>query len=154
MGRLIILFVLCAMSFSFGKEKKYIIAQISPKTEDYSWMEKYYLVESFNVYDLLMIKKAEFELTEKQLADINSEYEKIFPIMLGKARIIKDKEDELRNIVVKTNDSQKVKELLVEIAKLKAEITALDINLFKSIQTILSKKQNEKLNVYLLKNRF
>lgn len=154
MGKLFVALMLSAVSAGFGKERNFIIAQITPKTEDYSWMERYYLVESFNVYDFLMSKKVEFELTDKQVSDITAEYEKIFPIMLGKARIVKDKEEELRNVVIKTNDSQKVKELLVEIAKLKAEMTALDINLFKSIQSILSKKQNEKLSLYLLKSRY
>lgn len=154
MGKLFFGFVLVAVSFCFAKEKNFIVAQISPKTEDYSWMERYYLVESFNVYDFLISKKADFELTDKQISDITAEYEKIFPIMLGKARIVRDKEEELRNVVIKTNDSQRVKELLVEIAKLKAEMTALDINLFKSIQSILSKKQNEKLSLYLLKSRY
>lgn len=153
MKKVILAVLVGLVSLSYGKEKSYyIVAQTSPKTEDYSWMERYYLVESFNVYDLLMLKKADFELSDKQIADINTEYNKIFPIMLGKARIVKDKEEELRNLVVKTNDSQRIKEMLIEIAKLKTELSALDINLFKSIQSILSKKQNEKLNTYLLKN--
>lgn len=143
--------LLMIFHFSYGKEKSYVNSA-GYRAEDTSWMERYYLIESFNVYDLLMVKKAEFELTEKQLNDITTEYSKIFPIMLGKARIVKDKEEELRNLVIKTNDSQKVKEMLIEIAKLKTELSALDINLFKSIQSILSKKQNEKLNLYLLKN--
>lgn len=154
MRKLFIVFILSTVSLGFAKEKNLIIAQISPKTEDYSWIERYYLVESFNVYDFLINKKADFELTDKQISDITAEYEKIFPIILGKARIIKDKEEELRNVVIKTNDSQRVKELVVEIAKLKAEITAMDINLFKSIQSILSKKQNEKLTLYILKSKY
>ncbi|MEJ5172875.1 MAG: hypothetical protein WHT47_04105 [Hydrogenothermaceae bacterium] len=156
MGIRIALFLLIIFSgFTFGKEKStYILAQTNPKTEDYSWMEKYYLVDSFNVYDIIMLKKAELELTEKQINDINSEYNKIFPIMLGKARIVKDKEEELINLVIKTNDSQRIKDLLIDIAKLKTELSVLDINLFKTIQSILNKKQNEKLNNYLLKNTY
>lgn len=150
---IVTLFVSSVFYVSEGKERPYLISTVTgQKSEDVSWMERYYLIESFNVYDLLMMKKSEFELTEKQLNDITTEYNKIFPIMLGKARIVKDKEEELRNLVIKTNDSQKIKEMLIEIAKLKTELSALDINLFKSIQSILSKKQNEKLNSYLLKN--
>lgn len=150
---IVTLFVSSVFYTSEGKERPYLISAVAgQKSEDVSWMERYYLIESFNVYDLLMMKKSEFELTEKQLNDITTEYNKIFPIMLGKARIVKDKEEELRNLVIKTNDSQKIKEMLIEIAKLKTELSALDINLFKSIQSILSKKQNEKLNSYLLKN--
>lgn len=150
---IVTLFVSSVFYISEGKERPYLISTVAgQKSEDVSWMERYYLIESFNVYDLLMMKKSEFELTEKQLNDITTEYNKIFPIMLGKARIVKDKEEELRNLVIKTNDSQKIKEMLIEIAKLKTELSALDINLFKSIQSILSKKQNEKLNNYLLKN--
>lgn len=150
---IVTLFVSSVFYTSEGKERPYLISTVAgQKSEDVSWMERYYLIESFNVYDLLMMKKSEFELTEKQLNDITTEYNKIFPIMLGKARIVKDKEEELRNLVIKTNDSQKIKEMLIEIAKLKTELSALDINLFKSIQSILSKKQNEKLNSYLLKN--
>lgn len=148
---LLVLFSLYTIVFS--KEKSYTYAfQTVQKTEDYSWMERYYLVESSGVYDVVMLKKGELELTEKQINDINSEYNKIFPIMLGKARIVKDKEEELKNLIVKTNDSQRIKDLLIEIAKLKTELTVLDINLLKSIQSILNKKQNEKLTSYLIKN--
>ncbi|MEZ0323368.1 MAG: hypothetical protein ABWJ98_03545 [Hydrogenothermaceae bacterium] len=153
--RIALFFLIVLSSFTFGKEKAiYIVAQTNPKTEDYSWMEKYYLVESFNVYDIVILKKTELELTEKQINDINSEYNKIFPIMLGKARIVRDKEEEIKNLVIKTNDSQKIKDLLIEIAKLKTELSVLDINLFKTIQSILNKKQNEKLNNFLLKNTY
>lgn len=153
MKRFILSVLLGYICISYSKERLYYtVAQTTSKTEDYSWMERYYLIESFNVYDLLMLKKGEFELSEKQIADITTEYSKIFPIMLGKARILKDKEEELRSLVVKTNDSQKIRDMLIEVAKLKTELSALDINLFKSIQSILSKKQNEKLNNYLLKS--
>ncbi|MCX7761050.1 MAG: hypothetical protein N2Z81_07665 [Hydrogenothermaceae bacterium] len=153
--RAVLMLLVLANTFSFAKDKSiYIVAQTNPKTEDYSWIERYFLVESLNVYDLVMLKKNELELTEKQINDINSEYNKIFPIMLGKARIVKDKEEELRNLVIKTNDSQKIKDLLIDIAKLKTELSVLDINLFKTIQSILNKKQNEKLNSYLLKNTY
>ncbi|MCX7738356.1 MAG: hypothetical protein N2Z80_02925 [Hydrogenothermaceae bacterium] len=155
MKRFILSVLLGCVCISYSKERSYyIVAQTTSKTEDYSWMERYYLIEGFNVYDLLMLKKGEFELSEKQIADITTEYNKIFPIMLGKARMVKDKEEELRSLVVKTNDSQKIRDMLIEVAKLKTELSALDINLFKSIQSILSKKQNEKLNNYLLKSSF
>ncbi|MBX0311138.1 MAG: hypothetical protein JHC31_05070, partial [Sulfurihydrogenibium sp.] len=66
-----------------------------------------------------------------------------------KARILKDKEAELTDTVYKSNDPQKIKNLIIEIAKLKTELTVLDINLFKAIQSILNKSQNEKFIKYL-----
>ncbi|MFN4307186.1 Spy/CpxP family protein refolding chaperone [Sulfurihydrogenibium azorense] len=117
--------------------------------DDYSWMDKYFLVEPFNIYNIVMMQKTDLELTQKQIDAIKSEYDKYFPIMLGKARILKDKEEELRKLVYGNSDPEKVKNLIVEIAKLKSEMTVLDINLFKAVQSILNKKQNEKLIKYL-----
>lgn len=139
---IVTLFVSSVFYTSEGKERPYLISTVAgQKSEDVSWMERYYLIESFNVYDLLMMKKSEFELTEKQLNDITTEYNKIFPIMLGKARIVKDKEEELRNLVIKTNDSQKIKEMLIEIAKLKTELSALDINLLSQSNLYFQKNK-------------
>lgn len=117
--------------------------------DDYSRMDKYFLVEPFNIYNIVMMQKTDLELTQKQIDAIKSEYDKYFPIMLGKARILKDKEEELRKLVYGNSDPEKVKNLIVEIAKLKSEMTVLDINLFKAVQSILNKKQNEKLIKYL-----
>ncbi|WP_297887008.1 hypothetical protein [Sulfurihydrogenibium sp.] len=117
--------------------------------EDYSWMDKYFLVEPFNIYNIVMLQKTDLELTQKQIDAIKSEYDKYFPIMLGKARILKDKEEELKKLVYGNSDPDKVKNLIIEIAKLKSEMTVLDINLFKSVQSVLNKKQNEKLIKYL-----
>jgi hypothetical protein len=122
---------------------------IAQPKEDYSWMDKYYLVEPFNIYNIVILQKTDLELTQKQIDAIKSEYDKYFPIMLGKARILKDKEEELKKLVYGNSDPEKVKNLIIEIAKLKSEMTVLDINLFKSVQSILNKKQNEKLIKYL-----
>ncbi len=122
---------------------------IAQPKEDYSWMDKYYLVDPFNIYNIVILQKTDLELTQKQIDAIKSEYDKYFPIMLGKARILKDKEEELKKLVYGNSDPEKVKNLIIEIAKLKSEMTVLDINLFKSVQSILNKKQNEKLIKYL-----
>lgn len=121
----------------------------SQPKDDYSWMDKYFLVEPFNIYNIVMMQKTDLELTQKQMDAIKSEYDKYFPIMLGKARILKDKEEELKRLIYGNSDPEKVKNLIVEIAKLKSEMTVLDINLFKAVQSILNKKQNEKLIKYL-----
>lgn len=139
MGKVLSVFLILFLTInSFGQTK-----------EDYSWMDRYFLVEPFNIYNIVMIQKSDLELSQKQIDAIKSEYDKYFPIMLGKARILKDKEEELKRLVYGNSDSEKVKNLIVEIAKLKSEMTVLDINLFKSVQSILNKKQNEKLIKYL-----
>ena len=127
----------------------FFLNAFSQPKDDYSWMDKYFLVEPFNIYNIVMMQKTDLELTQKQIDAIKSEYDKYFPIMLGKARILKDKEEELRKLVYGNSDPEKVKNLIVEIAKLKSEMTVLDINLFKAVQSILNKKQNEKLIKYL-----
>ncbi|MFN3788086.1 MAG: hypothetical protein ACK4SW_06770 [Sulfurihydrogenibium azorense] len=127
----------------------FFLNAFSQPKDDYSWMDKYFLVEPFNIYNIVMMQKTDLEFTQKQIDAIKSEYDKYFPIMLGKARILKDKEEELRKLVYGNSDPEKVKNLIVEIAKLKSEMTVLDINLFKAVQSILNKKQNEKLIKYL-----
>ncbi|MGB9765976.1 MAG: Spy/CpxP family protein refolding chaperone [Sulfurihydrogenibium sp.] len=126
-----------------------IADSFSQTKENYSWMDKYFLVEPINIYNIVMLQKTDLELTQKQIDDIKSEYDKYFPIMLGKARILKDKEEELKKLIYGNAEPEKVKNLIVEIAKLKSEMTVLDINLFKAVQSILTKKQNEKLIKYL-----
>ena len=124
--------------FSFGEEKN-----------QYDWMNNYYLTTRFSPLDLSVFEKIDLKLSTKQIEVIKSEYDKYFPIMLGKARIIKDKEEELKKAVYESNDSTRIKNLVVEIAKLKTELTVIDINLLKTIQSILNKDQNEKFLKYL-----
>ncbi len=121
------------------------------KAEDnnYQWMNKYFLTDRIMPYDYEILKKIDLELSQKQYELIKAEYNKYFPIMLGKARILKDKEEQLKNMIYNSNDNEKIKILIIDIAKLKTELTVLDINLFKSVQSILNKKQNEKLIKYL-----
>ena len=135
--------------FGFGFLLTLISPSFSSSSNDYAWMDKYFLVARFTPYDQSLLQKMDLELSPKQIELIKAEYDKYFPIMLGKARILKDKEAELTDAVYKSNDPQKIKNLVIEIAKLKTELTVLDINLFKAIQSILNKSQNEKFIKYL-----
>jgi hypothetical protein len=135
--------------FGFGFLLTLISPSYSTSTNDYAWMDKYYLVARFTPYDPSLLQKMDLELSPKQIELIKAEYDKYFPIMLGKARILKDKEVEFTDAVNKSNDPRKIKNLVIEIAKLKTELTVLDINLFKAVQSILNKGQNEKLIKYL-----
>jgi hypothetical protein len=135
--------------FGFGFLLTLISPSFSSSPNDYAWMDKYYLVARFTPHDPSLLQKMDLELSPKQIELIKAEYDKYFPIMLGKARILKDKEAELTDAVYKSNDPQKIKNLVIEIAKLKTELTVLDINLFKAIQSILNKSQNEKFIKYL-----
>jgi hypothetical protein len=135
--------------FGFGFLLTLISPSFSSSPNDYAWMDKYYLVGRFTPYDPSLLQKMDLELSPNQIELIKAEYDKYFPIMLGKARILKDKEAELTDTVYKSNDPQKIKNLIIEIAKLKTELTVLDINLFKAIQSILNKSQNEKFIKYL-----
>lgn len=119
------------------------------ENNSYEWMNKYFLIDKIMPYDYEIFQKIDLELLPKQYDLIKAEYNKYFPIMLGKARILKDKEEQLKSMVYTSNDSEKIKNLIVDIAKLKTELTVLDINLLKSIQSVLNKKQNEKLIKYL-----
>jgi hypothetical protein len=135
--------------FGFGFLLTLISPSFSSSPNDYAWMDKYCLVARFTPYDPSLLQKMDLELSPNQIELIKAEYDKYFPIMLGKARILKDKEAELTDTVYKSNDPQKIKNLIIEIAKLKTELTVLDINLFKAIQSILNKSQNEKFIKYL-----
>lgn len=127
----------------------YLSPSFSVPVNDYAWMDKYFLVSRFTPYDPSLLQKMDLELSPKQIELIKAEYDKYFPIMLGKARILKDKEAELTDAIYKSSDPQKIKNLIIEIAKLKTELSVLDINLFKAIQSILNKSQNEKFIKYL-----
>jgi len=133
-----------------GKEENEITITIDGIEND-SWMDRYFLVKRINFIPALKKYKDELGLTEEQLKAINLFYSKYYNKMVELARSIKEKEEELLSLVFNGGDAEKLRNLIVEIAKKKAELTVYNIKEVRTIQNALTKEQFEKLKNLLEK---
>ncbi|WP_457624968.1 Spy/CpxP family protein refolding chaperone [Persephonella sp.] len=113
--------------------------------KDDSWMDGAFLIKRFNFLPALKKHKNELGLTDEQLKIINSFYSKYYRKMEELAKSIQDKEKQLSDLILNGGDSKKIKDLIVEIAKEKAELTVYNIKEVRTIQNALTKEQFEKL---------
>ncbi|WP_457638583.1 Spy/CpxP family protein refolding chaperone [Persephonella sp.] len=110
-----------------------------------SWMDGAFLVKRYNFLPVLKKYRNELGLTEEQLQAVNTFYSKYYPKMEELARSIQEKEKELNDLVINGGDSKRIRDLIVEIAKEKAELTVYNIKEVRTIQNALTKEQFEKL---------
>jgi len=110
-----------------------------------SWMDSAFLVKRFNFLPVLQKNAGTLGLTEEQKKIINSFYSKYYQKMVELAKSIQEKEKQLQDLIINGGDSKKIKELIVEIAKEKAELTVYNIKEVRTIQSALTKEQFEKL---------
>ncbi len=113
--------------------------------EDDSWMDKYFLIERINLLLILANHIKDLGITLEQLEQIRSFYEEYHPVMVSKAKSVASKEEELKDLILKGGDPRKIKELVIVIAKLKAELTVYNIKMIRVIQNTLTKDQYENL---------
>jgi len=113
--------------------------------EDDSWMDKYFLIERINLLLILANHIKDLGITLEQLEQIRSFYEEYHPIMVSKAKLVASKEEELKDLILRGGDPRKIKELVIIIAKLKAELTVYNIKMIRVIQNTLTKDQYENL---------
>jgi len=122
------------------------------KIEDDSWMDKYFLVPRINLLPVLKAHASEIGITLEQIEEIRSFYEEFYPEMEKKAKEVETLQKELKQLVLGKGSPQKIKELVINIARLKAELTVYDIKLVKVIKDALTEEQFKKLLTYYEKS--
>ncbi|NPA57956.1 MAG: hypothetical protein GXN94_01550 [Aquificae bacterium] len=140
--------VLVIFSFSYGQQQPQQNQPITLTVDqigDDSWMDRYFLTKRFNFIPALKKYKDQLGLTQEQLKAINLFYSKYYSKMVQLARTIKEREDELARLVLNGGDAGRIKKLVIDIAKKKAELTVYNIKEVRTIQNALTKEQFEKL---------
>ncbi len=146
MRKVILLFMVlfvCGLSFS-QEEQNTPILTIDQINED-SWMDSSFLTKRFNFLPALKKNRSQLGLTEEQVKILNDFYSKYYKKMENLAKSIQEKEKQLNLLVLDGGDPKKIKDLIVEIAKEKAELTVYNIKEVRTIQSALTKEQFEKL---------
>ena len=145
-----LLFILPAILF-------FSVAYSQPQTEstenfsiideinDDSWMDKYFLIKRFNFLPVIRDYRDELGLTDEQLKIINQFYKKYYKKMVDIAKKIQEEEKKLENMILNGGSPEKIKKLVVDIAKLKAELTVYNIKEVRTLQSAMTKEQFKKL---------
>ncbi len=120
--------------------------------ENDSWMDKYFLVPRINLLPILKAHASEIGITLEQIEEIRSFYEEFHPEMVKKAKEVEKLQKELTKLVLDKGSPKKIKELVINIAKLKAELTVYNIKLVKVIKNTLTEEQFKKLLTYYEKS--
>ena len=120
--------------------------------ENDSWMDKYFLVPRINLLPILKAHASEIGITLEQIEEIRSFYEEFHPEMVKKAKEVEKLQKELTKLVLDKGSPKKIKELVINIAKLKAELTVYNIKLVKVIKNALTEEQFKKLLTYYEKS--
>ncbi len=131
--------------FSYAQNNETQSSITFSEIKDDSWMDSAFLTKRFNFLPVLQENAATLGLTEEQKNIINSFYSKYYSEMVKLAKSIQEKEKQLQDLVINGGDSKKIKELIIEIAKEKAELTVYNIKEVRTIQSALTKEQFEKL---------
>ncbi|WP_457623435.1 hypothetical protein [Persephonella sp.] len=127
------------------EEKKPDLAQYQLPSGDDSFMDKYFLIERFKFLPVIREKTEEIGITIEQMEEIKRFYRDYYDLMVQKANEIKTKEEELKKLVLEGGEAKKIKQLIVDIAKLKAELTIYNIKEVRAIQNALSESQWKKV---------
>lgn len=120
--------------------------------EDDTWMDKYFLIERINLLLVLKSHAKDLGITLEQMEQIKSFYDDYHPEMVKKARLASKDEEELKTLILRGGNPKKIKELVVNIAKLKAELTIYNIKMVRVIQNTLTREQYERLLTYYEKS--
>lgn len=113
------------------------------------WINDYFLIKRISLYPLILEHIEELGVTDEQLFNIKKFYVDNFPAMLEKAKRVKELENELYDLTLHGGNPKSIKDKIIEIAKLKAELTAYNIKEIRTIQNILTTDQYENLLEYL-----
>ncbi len=120
--------------------------------EDDTWMDKYFLIERINLLLVLKSHAKDLGITLEQMEQIKSFYDEYHPEMVKKAKLAGKNEDELKTLILRGGNPKRIKELVVDIAKLKAELTIYNIKMVRVIQNTLTREQYERLLTYYEKS--
>lgn len=116
------------------------------------WINSFFLSKRIFLYPILKAHAEDIGITLDQISVIQNFYKENLPVMVQKAKQIKSYEDELHDLVLHGGEAKRIKELIVEIAKLKAELTAYNVKEVRTIQNTLTTDQYETLLEYLNQN--
>jgi Spy/CpxP family protein refolding chaperone len=123
-----LIFILTVFSFSFAQE-----------------CSKYFLTKDFPLDKFIENNKEYLDITmeqEEAIQAVKAEYE---PKIEERKNQIEALEKEYEKLVLKGGNSQRLKEILVKLAQLKAENSVLRIKEIRAIQNSLTKEQYQKL---------
>ncbi len=137
-------------------------AQENPALEEYKkietidndvlsneWINEYFLIKRISLYPVILEHMEELGITQEQIFNIKKFYVENFPEMLKKAKRVKELENELYDLTLHGGNPKSIKDKIIEIAKLKAELTAYNVKEIRTIQNILTTDQYENLLEYL-----
>jgi hypothetical protein len=120
--------------------------------EDDTWMDKYFLIDRINLLLILKSHAKDLGITLEQMEQIKSFYDEYHPEMVKKAKLASKNEEELKTLILRGGNPKRIKELVVDIAKLKAELTIYNIKMVRVIQNTLTREQYERLLTYYEKS--
>ncbi|RUM50316.1 MAG: hypothetical protein DSY47_02015 [Hydrogenothermus sp.] len=120
--------VLFIFSFSFSQE-----------------CSKYFLTKDYPLDKLIESNKEYLEITVEQEEAIQAAKDEYQPKINERKKQIDDLQKEYEKLVLEGGSSQRIKEILVKLAQLKAENSVLRIKEIRAIQNSLTKKQYQKL---------
>ncbi len=133
-------------------EKKSIYEYSDNDIVSNSWINDYFLIKRIFLYPILISHIDELDISPQQLDTIRTFYRENLYTMIEKARKVKEYQDELYDLILHGGETKKIKELIIEIAKLKAELTAYNVKEIRTIQNTLSTDQYETLLEYINQN--
>ncbi|HIQ25462.1 MAG TPA: hypothetical protein EYH43_05715 [Persephonella sp.] len=120
--------VLFIFSFSFSQE-----------------CSKYFLTKDYPLDELIKNNKEYLEITIEQEEAIQAAKDEYQPKINERKNQIDDLQKEYEKLVLEGGNSQRIKEILVKLAQLKAENSVLKIKEIRAIQNSLTKEQYQKL---------
>lgn len=126
--RKFLLSVLFIFSFSFSQE-----------------CSKYFLTKDYPLDKLIENNKEYLEISVEQEEAIQAAKDEYQPKINERKKQIDDLQKEYEKLVLEGGSSQRIKEILVKLAQLKAENSVLRIKEIRAIQNSLTKKQYQKL---------
>jgi len=123
--QLITLFLTVLVSFSFSKD-----------------CSRYFLTKNYSFFiDAVREYKTQLGISIEQLDKINSVIEKYQPQIEERKDEIIDVEDKINELLINGGSSEKLKQLIIQLARLKTENTVLQIREIREIQNILTDEQ-------------
>ncbi len=106
---------------------------------------KYFLTKDYPLDKLILNNKDYLEITIEQEEAIQAAKDEFEPRIKERSKQIEELEKEYEKLVLEGGSSQKIKEIIIKLAQLKAENSVLRIKEIRAIQNSLTKTQYQKL---------
>ncbi len=145
------LIVLLFVSFVHAQENVYTEQRHISDNDILSmtWIDDFFLTKRIFLYPALIEHMEDIGINIEQLEEIRDFYRKNLPLMLDKAKKAQEIENELHDLVLHGGEAKRIKELIIELAKIKAELTVYNVKEVRTIQNILTTDQYEILLDYI-----